>query len=470
MTATVFEQWFAELLIPFVEGKRAETMKPSHPALLLLDGHSSHETLYTLELAKENKIISICLPPHMTHLLQPMDVSFFKSLKSAWDQECEAYARDPANGGKFVTKPTFCSVLSKAWQKTSRRKENVTNGFRKCGIFPVKKMTLEELTPQRKLNPADALQRAGPETQDEDIHDTTNEQTDKSTGETTAQTEMSTEETAETTEQTETSTEETPETTEQTETSTEETPETTEQTETSSEETPETTAQTETPAEESPETTAQTGTSTDESPETTEQKETSTEETPEKTETSTEETPETTEQTETSTEETPETTEQTEMLTEERQKTTTNPKTTEQIKTLTEETQQITEQTDMSITEASQKDIEEPQKTNEQTETSKDKITKNTARAMSTGETHKTLEEVLKLPTFIRKASLTKRKTNPYSRVLTSSEVIEEKRKKLQQQEDEKKRKRESGRTRSQKIEKGCRCSCEESKDGPQQG
>ena len=258
-----FAQWFAQLLIPFVEGKRAEAMKPSHPALLLLDGHSSHETLYTL--AKENKIIIICLPPHMTHLLQPMDVSFFKSLKSAWDQECEAYARDPANGGKFVTKPTFCSVLSKAWQKTSSRKENVTNGFRKCGIFPVKKMTLEELTPQRKLNPADALQRAGPETQDEDIHDTTNEQTDKSTGETTAQTE--------------TSTEETPETTEQTETSTEETPETTEQTETSSEETPETTAQTETSAEESPETTAQTETSTDESPETTEQKETSTEET-----------------------------------------------------------------------------------------------------------------------------------------------------------------------------------------------
>ena len=62
MIAAAFEVWFVELK------KCVELEKLSQPAPLLLDGHSSHETLPTLELTKKNNIM--CLPPHMTHLLQ----------------------------------------------------------------------------------------------------------------------------------------------------------------------------------------------------------------------------------------------------------------------------------------------------------------------------------------------------------------------------------------------------------------
>ena len=48
------------------------------PVFLLVDGHSSHMTLDLIDLARENSIILFCLPPHTTHLLQPLDLNILK--------------------------------------------------------------------------------------------------------------------------------------------------------------------------------------------------------------------------------------------------------------------------------------------------------------------------------------------------------------------------------------------------------
>ena len=37
------------------------------PLLLLLDGHSSHFELQSIQFAKENGVVIFCLPPHTTH-------------------------------------------------------------------------------------------------------------------------------------------------------------------------------------------------------------------------------------------------------------------------------------------------------------------------------------------------------------------------------------------------------------------
>lgn len=47
--------------------------------LLLLDGHKSHtHNLKALERASECGVTMLSLPPHTSHHLQPLDVSFFK--------------------------------------------------------------------------------------------------------------------------------------------------------------------------------------------------------------------------------------------------------------------------------------------------------------------------------------------------------------------------------------------------------
>jgi hypothetical protein len=54
--------------------------KGSH-RLLILDGHSSHATLEFDQYCMANNIITLCMPAHTSHLLQPLDVSCFSPLK-----------------------------------------------------------------------------------------------------------------------------------------------------------------------------------------------------------------------------------------------------------------------------------------------------------------------------------------------------------------------------------------------------
>ena len=51
--------------------------------LLFTDGHKSHINLDVIDLYRQNHTI-LCLPPHTTTALQPLDVSVFKSLKDLY--------------------------------------------------------------------------------------------------------------------------------------------------------------------------------------------------------------------------------------------------------------------------------------------------------------------------------------------------------------------------------------------------
>jgi hypothetical protein len=55
--------------------------------LLILDGHGSYSGPEFDQFCIENSIISLYIPPHSSHLLQPLDVSCFSPLKHAYKQE-----------------------------------------------------------------------------------------------------------------------------------------------------------------------------------------------------------------------------------------------------------------------------------------------------------------------------------------------------------------------------------------------
>jgi hypothetical protein len=58
--------------------------------LLILDGHKSHQSLDFQELYKENNIYTLCMPPHLSHLLQLLDIGCFLLLKHMHSHEIEA--------------------------------------------------------------------------------------------------------------------------------------------------------------------------------------------------------------------------------------------------------------------------------------------------------------------------------------------------------------------------------------------
>jgi len=49
--------------------------------ILIMDGHGSHLTIEFVEYCHSHKIIPFLLPPHLTHILQPLDIGVFQSYK-----------------------------------------------------------------------------------------------------------------------------------------------------------------------------------------------------------------------------------------------------------------------------------------------------------------------------------------------------------------------------------------------------
>lgn len=66
MESEQFFDWFRTMFVPKVDTIAGHK-------LLIYDGHNSHINIYVIDLAREKNISIICLPPHSSHCLQPLD-------------------------------------------------------------------------------------------------------------------------------------------------------------------------------------------------------------------------------------------------------------------------------------------------------------------------------------------------------------------------------------------------------------
>ena len=84
-------------------------------------------------------VIVFCLPPHTTHLYQPLDVTCFHSLKTYWDNACDQYMS--SNPGRVVTIYQFSQLLSIAWSQAMTPR-TIMSGFKTTGIFPLNRYAI----------------------------------------------------------------------------------------------------------------------------------------------------------------------------------------------------------------------------------------------------------------------------------------------------------------------------------------
>ncbi|KAF7575414.1 hypothetical protein PtrM4_070380 [Pyrenophora tritici-repentis] len=101
--------------------------------LLVLDGHESHQSLEFQELCKENNIYTLCMPPHSSHLLQPLDVGCFSPLKRAYSREVESLIRHHIN---HITKLEFLPAFKAAFDRAFTP-ANIQSSFRGAGLVPL---------------------------------------------------------------------------------------------------------------------------------------------------------------------------------------------------------------------------------------------------------------------------------------------------------------------------------------------
>ena len=132
-----------ELFMEYIKhfSKHAKPTK-TDPILLILDGHKSHtKNIELIEYARDNGIEILSLPPHTSHKLQPLDRTFFKPLKVAFNTACTSWMRlHPARrisidkiGGLFNTTYLESATI-----------EHAVTGFRCTGIVPLNRSILPE--------------------------------------------------------------------------------------------------------------------------------------------------------------------------------------------------------------------------------------------------------------------------------------------------------------------------------------
>lgn len=127
ITTPLFTKWFAHLITVTNSSKE-------NPSVLIFDGHFSHtRNVDLINLAKENGVSLICLPPHTSDKMQPLDVAFMKPLKSYYASGIETWLA--THPGRLVTHGQVAPLFATAY-KLAATMIVAENGFRATGILP----------------------------------------------------------------------------------------------------------------------------------------------------------------------------------------------------------------------------------------------------------------------------------------------------------------------------------------------
>ena len=100
--------------------------------MLIVDGHESHISIPFQEFCAKERIISLCLSPHSTHLLQPLDVGIFGPLSKAYKRLVSSQSR---YGVVPVSKLDFLRFIQVA-RKQAITTINIMSAWRGAGLIP----------------------------------------------------------------------------------------------------------------------------------------------------------------------------------------------------------------------------------------------------------------------------------------------------------------------------------------------
>lgn len=112
----------------------ATAIKAGHAyRMLIFDGHSSHVNPQFFHYCLNNRIIPLCLPPHTTHRLQPLDVCIFSPYKTHYSQILQSCYSSRLRG---VGKSNFYLLVHAARAKAFSS-ANIRSGFWHTGLIPI---------------------------------------------------------------------------------------------------------------------------------------------------------------------------------------------------------------------------------------------------------------------------------------------------------------------------------------------
>ena len=133
MTTEMFSTWFENF---------CEIVK-ERPLLLIFDGHLNHVSIQIILKAREENFLLLKFPPHVTDVLQPLDVACFGPLKRKWETMLNKRLNELGSTRARLDKATFVDALGDVWHQ-GLKPANIIAGFEKTGIFPVDRLRYPE--------------------------------------------------------------------------------------------------------------------------------------------------------------------------------------------------------------------------------------------------------------------------------------------------------------------------------------
>ena len=121
-------EWLKRNFEPYTRPEKSDDWR-----LLILDGHESHITWEFIAYAMSHKIICLCLPPHSSHVTQPLDVGIFSPYEGAYSKALAEAQREGITG---IDKILFLEIFQTA-RAAAFTQRNIRGAFRGAGLFPL---------------------------------------------------------------------------------------------------------------------------------------------------------------------------------------------------------------------------------------------------------------------------------------------------------------------------------------------
>ena len=130
--------------------EHSKTRQKGSYRLLILDGHESHLNQAFKDYCLEHKILTLCMPAHSSHLLQPLDVVCFSPLKLKYSQRVRGLA---SRHVFHINKEGFLPAFRDAFLDVFTY-ENCKKAFQATGLVPIDaQVVLDRLDVQLRTPP-----------------------------------------------------------------------------------------------------------------------------------------------------------------------------------------------------------------------------------------------------------------------------------------------------------------------------
>jgi len=136
--------WLRDVFLP-------QTGDASHPRMLVIDGHGSHLSVEFSWMCKAYNVEMVFLPPHASHILQPLDLACFSPLKTHYRSQVAELSAYPDH--TRVKKSRFLEIY-KAARSEALTERIIRAGWRKSGMVPFNRaipLANEQLTSSARL-------------------------------------------------------------------------------------------------------------------------------------------------------------------------------------------------------------------------------------------------------------------------------------------------------------------------------